>query len=195
MRKNAKNYTVKTNSDNLSVMVTETNEHGYISIIKIEVTLDYTPLKIKNLEYSHYRYLGDDFGGWTAKPLEYITEESLNAGLAQVQKNFKAVKKIIRNAQNHPAYSFMVDKAKKYLKHFESDFTYHDAKRLGTNSAESFLWVLRESGTWFLSERKGSKDILEYSIQNNQPTVYYYNGEFIQAVNYREAMYLLDTLK
>jgi hypothetical protein len=194
-----KNYSVTAEKNNsLMVIVKDGLNNRYQSMIRVSVDIDYSILKISKWNYCIVRYDGDKIANWTSKPEENISVESLNAGIREIKKNFKIIKNQIANAVNHPAFDDMQNAVNQIVKHYHSDFNYHDRMQLGKEGYyhRPFIWLVRDCGTWFLTKYDHTcREIYDYSVKHDNPTIFYFDGkELTQLVNLNDANRIFPTL-
>ena len=116
--------------------------------------------------------LSDPLARWVGWK-QYISENAYNAAKRALSDNMRMVRIDIENAKNHPIWHEMAKIVKDYVKHFQSDFTYHDTLTISRSPGISFIWIVRETGTWLLSDKTG-KEILDYCIKHNKEARYYH---------------------
>ena len=63
------------------------------------------------------------------------------------------------------------------LRHFTDDFFFHDSWTLGLENPNRFIWMIRKSGTWLVTESGKFYDgIVDYQRRNNENELYYWDG-------------------
>jgi hypothetical protein len=153
---------------------------GTIDTAKVELKTEYRNENETEWNYRLMRNETDSLANWQGfeNAQHYASLESIDAAKNMILKAVKNVKKMLKTGKTHPAYVAMDMLVKSYNKHYSSDFYYHDTLNLA-DSAKSFLWILRECGTWHLSNSgEGNKQILTYCLKNNQDARYfYYNAD------------------
>ena len=124
---------------------------------------------------------------------QYISETSYNHAVKMLKENLRIVKLDLETAKEHPLYSTMAAIVESRIKFFKSDFTYHDCLHLSRMPETEFIWIVRDCGTWFLSQA-ASSEILDYCIAHNPDAVYYHCNGTVRKVTPREAGNILHCL-
>jgi hypothetical protein len=99
------------------------------------------------------------------------------------------IPKAIRRGQRSKAYKAMKREAKRYRwpSHYSSDMTYHDAKHLGINPPSTFVWVLRECGTWIIPDLSHTMYAFDRNKNGYSDRVYIWDGNNLTPTTPEEA--------
>ena len=168
------------------------------TLLEISVQIDTNKVNFRKVykgtevEY-HARLLtheNDTLARWVSWA-NYVSLDAYTSACKLLNKNLREVKRIIKQGKNHPAYNAMLAIVKRDVESYQSDFTYHDTLRMGKDNNISFVWAVRSSGTWFLSEY----DTFAISIFNyNEKHDYYIveNDEVMPCPKERAVNYLVS---
>lgn len=107
-----------------------------------------------------------------------ITPEAIDSAKTAILKNIDAMKRQVKHARRHPAYAAMKHEALNTIRHFETDFTFHDCIRLDAMTHNvNFLWMIRPAGTWLITDRNDWHNaIMDLDRKEKNHTYYYWNG-------------------
>ena len=201
MSKN-KNYELinkwENNHWNNVVLIIE--KHGYNIKQYFLITMDIDTKTIKPKDttspftYENKRYLEDDICGYTSQPLNYISEESKKAAEKLLNQNLCQLRKIVKNGQNHPAWNQIEKYVKQYVKHYESDFYFHDTLFMSDNPLSDFILSIGENGSHIFIY-SDNFDSLEYVVKNYRDNVflYWHNGK-LEKITGKEAQVKVNNL-
>jgi hypothetical protein len=157
----------------------------------IEVYCNYSQSTFTPMDWS-YRILRnpeDQTARWTATPTDYVSEASIDAAQETISKSIRKIKTAINKGKKHPAYPSMLAIVKKDVKHYQSDFYFHDLWMLGKYSPTKFIWCVRESGTDIVP---AYGDGWEYVVNaynrktDNSGTVYWWDGTSLAPIEHRD---------
>ena len=169
------------------VLIEDLSGRYYSTLIEISYHLDYKTLQPKTWkgekEYS-YRLLrskSDTLANWIHNPENYVSDEALKEGHKQLRKANREMRKQIELGKNHPIYQQMAEVVQAKIKHFESDFYFHDVLTLSKNPVK-FLWIVRDCGTWTLQSKGdfASAIMNEYKKSDNQDAYIFENGKLVK---------------
>ena len=202
MTKIKKNYSLELKGFDRVIIKTSRGNSNYYpynelaDFLEVSAEIDVNTIQLKTefrdnskIEW-HYRLMrdsNDSLANWQGieSAERYSSAESIESAKNLIIKAVKGIKKIIKTGKLHNAYTRMAEIAKDYIKHYNSDFNYHDTLKLAElKNDDSFVWIVRNSGSWLLTENNvGCKQILTYCVDNNKhrqesekDLFYWYNG-------------------
>ena len=119
----------------------------------------------------------DTLARWIGNPESYLTQDALTAGYKQINRNLRKLRKDLKLGRTHPLFTQMDSIVSEKVLSFQADFSFHDVLSLSKNP-ESFLWIVRDSGTWFFTQKGDwTRHTCEHVIKNERdPKFYFYNG-------------------
>lgn len=202
MAKVKKNYTITIKNFSNAIIKTNrgfSNYYPYQELadyleVSAEIEVNTVTLKTDFRDNSkiewHYRLMrneSDSLANWQGfeSACRLASEEAIQEAKNMIIKAVKSIKRIIKSGKNHPVYPVMAKIASEKIKHYNSDFLYHDTIHLAQLKAEnSFIWIVRNCGSWLLTDKSdGCKSILNYSVNENKrrqesekDLFYWYNG-------------------
>lgn len=147
-------YNLDCSIDKQRVLITEFNQR-YKSYL--EITREFDNDKMELGEF-HYRILTnpeDSLARWTGHPEDYVSLEAIQESerwLTNLYTEF--IPSMIAKGKRSKEWIQMLAESEyhKQPQHYKTDFTYHDAFRLGYKLPKKFIWILRDCGTWLLTD-------------------------------------------
>jgi len=141
---------------------------------------------VKNFAYNENRGESFDWISYRRRAVE-LTSESEVSKAERIINDYYAVTLPAQKLEgkSHPLYNAMAKIAAESMRSFKADFFHHDTCALGEimrmERGEWFLWLVRESGTWFLDWAEvgkggGVDDIIDYSRKHENHDVYFGTG-------------------
>ena len=192
LKTNKKNYTITKKNDYTVLVKFYTyynngigySRNPYNTLIEISTSFNNETLKINRFrrkqEFS-YRLLKDEndpLANWQSRERaeEYTSKQAIEKGIKEIKKNIKNLIIELQEARLNPIYLKLKPIADKKIKHYKTDFNYHDCLMIHRNKTRKFLWLIRDTGSFFVSEKHPYHDqIIKNQINNNEHEVYYYN--------------------
>lgn len=154
------------------------------------------PFEVESVNYRIMYNLNDSLARWTSQPGDYVSAESIEQAIKTIKKLIGVQKAYIKNSTLHPAYNVMNQIVKEQVKHFASDFKTHDKIQLGKNTRDSFLWLVRSTGTWFIKNTSRFNDaIIEQELRENRSLFFWYNGSEIKEISKDEVKHYYHNFK
>lgn len=150
---------------------------------------DCKPEKWHNEEEWTYRLMrneSDSLANWQGlkSAINYFSESAINEAKKQVKKNLSKLRKEWKESHLNPVYSQMVKLSQDKLTHFKTDLNYHDSLNLYRNNPNTFIWMVRNTGTWLIPEKNsGYTSIIHYELKNNESSwIYFYSNNTFQLI-------------
>lgn len=156
-------------------------------LIATNSTLDYVPGR-NVYNYRILTSLTDPLARWTSRPLDYVSPLAIQRAEVQLGNNLRAQNRLLRLSRRHPAFQDMSAIANAKIRHYSSDFWYHDRVRIAEHPTRPFLWAVRNTGTWLIfPDHAGDVLLLESSLLpeshgDDRHAWYYYNGEYLNPI-------------
>jgi hypothetical protein len=149
--------------------------------------------------YRLLRSENDTLANWQGRDnaKNYVSELSIVACEKQLKKQFRELKNELELSHNNPVWLSLKPIADDYIIHYKTDFYYHDALTLLRNKPVKFLWVIRECGSWLITEQSDwNKGIMNDTIKNHNTNHFYFvdNGT-VWEINKDNAMEFYGQLK
>lgn len=163
-----------------AVMIVESGRWGNTYFL-VKMDINTSTIKPSDSEspftYEIKRYEDDTICNHTSRPLDYVSQESINAAHRLLEKNLRELRKIIKSAKNHPAYNTLEYIASTVIKNYKSDFYFHDSLFMATNPNHSFIVSMGENGSYIFIYRQ-NWDTLDYVTKNYKDNrFFYYDGD------------------
>ena len=217
MKKLKKDYSLKLGATRDVVLITR--DMGYsnwqykhiFEYLEVSADIDHDTCQLKTVYNDstridwHYRLLrseSDSLANWQGPEdaERIISAEAIEDAQNMIIRAVKGIKRILASGRKHPAYHDMNIEFKRIVKHYKADFTYHDLLRLAELAKEDisarFIWMIRESGTWIITE-KGSdfaRCIIESQLKEKNHVCFFYNGSDLNRVDFRDLASLYNAL-
>jgi len=155
------------------------------------------PFEVESISYRLLSHINDSLARWIHDPIYYVSAESILQAEKTIKKMITEQKRYIKNSVNHPAYNGMLARVKTYVKHYSSDFYTHDKIQLGKmDHDESFVWMIRESGTWFISSKGNfEEEIIKQELKECRHNIYFYDGKILKGITRDELKSHYNNLK
>jgi len=172
--------------------------NGYNRFLELSVEFNYSTLKIEKTNYRILTHEKDPLARWTSKPLDYIGETALKDACKMIKSNMRQLKENLITGKNHPIYAMMAEYVGQIVRHYHTDFTFHDTIQLAKHdNSIKFIWIVRECGTHlFYGQDSWSLAIFENQIKSNETAIcFYYDGNKLNNVSLQEGKELLDKMK
>jgi hypothetical protein len=155
--------------------------------LEVSCELDHDTLKIKSyhdIEDWSYRLAtseNDNIANWQGRDnaINIMGENIILAAEKQVRKNILALRKTMKEAKLNPVWLTLKPIADRIIKHYQADFYYHDCKTFYESKPENFIWIVRECGTWLITNKNDfNKNLIEDQQKSTSEykEVYFYNG-------------------
>ena len=198
--KTKKNYQIinrwENQKFNNSVMVIESGRYGAKEYFLITMDIDTKTIQPKDktqpFTYEHKRYENDSICGYTSRPLDYISQEAKEEAEKILFQNLRKLRKIIKNC-NHSAWYEIEKIVKQTIKHYHSDFYFHDTLFMATNPNSDFILSINENGSHIFIYKENI-DSLSYVVKNYPNSVYlYWNGK-LNIISAKESLYIINDL-
>ena len=204
-----KNYTIEKKNDTTILLTYNSNyNHGigysrnpYNILIEIQADFNNQTLKInrfrKKQEFS-YRLLKDKkdpLANWQSKEqaINYTSKTAINNAIKEIKKNIKNLLTELETARENPLYQKLKIIADQKIKHYKTDFNYHDCLMIHRKKPVKFIWMVRNTGTWNLTENnKFTQDLLKSRDFSHE--YYYINGMEIKRINQDQAQEILNKM-
>jgi hypothetical protein len=172
------------------------------NLIEISLEFNNKTMKIDNYKPFTYRLLkneNDSLANWQSRDnaKNYVSEKSIIACEKQLKKQFRELKKELELSHENPIFLSLKPIADDTIIHYKTDFYYHDALTLFRKNPVKFLWIIRECGSWLITEQsEWNKGIMEDTIKNHNTNRFYFidNGS-VNEIKYNDAMLFYDQLK
>jgi hypothetical protein len=137
-------------------------------------------------------YESDNLARWQSREYSfyYVSENAITAAEKMLKSNLTKLKKDLKNAVNHPAYSLMLEYVNQITKHYKADFNFHDALQLGTKDFNTqFIWMVRECGTWlFYGQDNWTNEVIKSLTNSNENRiVFFYDGSKLNNISLDQA--------
>jgi len=194
-----KNYEL-INKDYSRIIIKEITTNGNTQFFEISSEINHDSLKTEKINYRLMTHEADNLARWQSREysLYYVSEHAITAAEKMLKSNLTKLKKDLKNAVNHPAYSLMLEYVNEITKHYKADFLFHDSLQLGTKDFNTkFVWITRECGTWlFYGQDNWSDTIIESLKKSNENIlVFYYDGSQLSNVSLENGEQLLSNMK
>jgi len=197
---NKKNYQIinrwEKQKFNNSVMVIQEYRFNVKEYFLITMDIDTSKIQPKDknqpFTYEHKRYENDSICGYTSRPLDYISQEAKDEAEKILFQNLRKLRKIIKNC-NHVAWGEIEKIVKQTVKHYHSDFYFHDTLFMAENPNSDFILSIGESGSHIFIYKQNIES-LTYVVKNYPNSVYlYWNGK-LNAITGMEALVKINNL-
>jgi len=154
--------------------------------LEVSCELDHDTLKIKSfrdIEEWSYRLAtseNDTLANWQSRDnaINIMGEKIILSAEKQVRKNIVTLRKTMKEAKLNPVWLSLKPIAERVIKHYKTDFDYHDCRNLYNLKPEKFIWIVRECGTWLITNKNDFNDCLIEDQQKQKSEyreVYFYN--------------------
>ena len=141
------------------VVIVETQTY-YSNYLEVTPDFDVENQVIKGFNYRIMNSMTDQLARWTSKPFEHVSYESLQAARLWLWRMASMDRLMVLNIGYHrPQFKAMHAEATSIClpKSYRSDMYWHDAMRIARHNPTTFLWYVREAGTWlFLPDEYSS---------------------------------------
>jgi len=204
-----KNYELK-NHGEISVLIIKEGINSFYypyqpikEYLEVSAEIDRDTLKLKKfrgeVDYSYrlMRNENDSLANWQGKEnaIHYMGEAAIAAAEKQVRKNLSNIRKIMEEAKLNPVWLTLKPIADTLINHYKSDFYYHDCMSLYENKPKTFLWLVRDTGSWLLIDnRKAHKEILDHELKQGKSNIYFWNGNDLKKIKIENADYTFSLL-
>jgi len=194
-----KNYEL-INKDYSRIIIKEITSNGNYQYFEVSSEINHDSLKIEKMNYRLMSHESDNLARWQSREYSfyYVSENAITAAEKMLKSNLTKLKKDLKNAVNHPAYSLMLEYVNEITKHYKADFLFHDSLQLGTKDFNTkFVWITRECGTWlFYNQDNWSNTIIESLKKSNENNlVFYYDGSKLKGTDLDSAKFFLSDMK
>jgi hypothetical protein len=138
-----------------------------------------------NFKYRLLRDADDPLANWQHDPLQYVSEKSVLAAQRLLRKHIKSLGDVLEKGRQHPAYLEMDEIAKNTLQHYTDDFYWHDIMTLGRNNPSTFIWMVHQTGTWFVTHKsKGALVLIDLELKTKDNELYLYENGKLDRIGY-----------
>ena len=206
-----KNYELKNHGEIGVVIKIQHGKSSYYpyneicSYLEVDADLNHETMKInsfRNVESWTYRIMrdkNDSLANWHGREnaSRIMGEIAILAAEKQVRRNLTALRKQLRDARSNPLWLMLKPIADKKIKHYKVDFDYHDCKILYENKPNKFMWFVRETGTWLLTDKRdGNRTLLNHvtNPRNGEHDTYYWNGRTLKQIKTEDAQHTFSLL-
>lgn len=150
--------------------------------------------KWRDEEHWSYRLMcneTDTLANWQSRDraINLVGIEAIEKAEIQVKARLREIKRTLNLARQNPVYLTMKVFADDYIEHYKADFEYHDCLRLYNENPEKFIWIVRKSGTWLLTnQNKWNAGLIESEskpMHENRQAFWYNNGK-LQSIEITE---------
>lgn len=190
-----KSYKITVKSNRYDSVIIE--ESGNMLEVSYHLIHSKKPFEIESVNYRLLSHINDSLARWIHDPLFYASAESILQAEKTIKRMIAEQKRYIKNSVNHPAYNGMLARVKAHVKHYFSDFYTHDKIQLGKNQHdEKFIWMIRESGTWFLNSKNNfTEEIIKQELKECRHNIYFYDGKILNPITRNELKSYYNELK
>lgn len=168
----------------------------------IEVSKDFNPETLKPYPYNKvysYRLLrneADPLARWQSKESaeNYTSKHAIQKSINAINKQIKLLKLELKTARENLLYKKLKIIADQKIKHYMTDFNFHDCLMIHRKKPTRFIWLVRDTGTFNITDNNSiSKSLLNSNTFNHE--VYYISYGNIESINHEQANDILNSWK
>jgi hypothetical protein len=163
------------------------------NMIEISLEFDNATMKVNDRQPFTYRLLRsetDTLANWQNKEsaINYVSEKSIIACERQLKKQFRELKKELELSHKTELFLKLEAIANETIKHYQTDFYYHDALQLYRNNPVKFLWVIRDCGSWLITKKSQFNNAIIADCTKNNNQFYFIDNGNVQSITSNQAM-------
>lgn len=205
----------RTATKNKKITITKRNDYtvllthqtgSYQTLIEISKdfnSADFLNGKLnKDFNYRLLRNENDALARWQSKEQaeNYTSEKAIKKSIATINRQLRDLKIELNEARLNPLYLKMEKIADQKIKYYKTDFNFYDCLILHRQNPVRFIWMLRETGSWLITDNnKWQNELISRVFKLNSGVFkhdYYYMTEGnIKKVTQQEANRINQTWK
>ena len=203
-----KNYELITKNNGIDVIIKQKGDYNYwnhdynynyLEVSYLNDTFSMEKMRVipeqdKEISYRRMRNLTDGLADWRSRKdaLYFISESALIAAEKLLKKNLNSYNKKIQSGFNNPLFLLLKPIVDSKVKYYQSDFYRHDNIILQDNP-ETFIWIVRESGTWLFTSKHPFAENAVNAYTDNDDYYFYNNGDLLK-VDKKDIMHFYNQL-
>jgi hypothetical protein len=199
------NFTLEIRGED-RILITENKGNSYYypyepinEYIEVSAVFDRKNFKVTEFSYRLLRNPQDSLANWQGREQAinyYVGESAIVAAEKMVQSHIKGLKKVLKDGKETELWQALKPIAERKLQYYQDDFFYHDAMNISSIQPKNLIWMVRNSGTWFIYHKNDyNRAILDQEAKENQHEIYYWNNGSLKQIDINEAKRIYNQFK
>jgi hypothetical protein len=199
------NFTLEIRGENRILITLNKGNSGYYpyepinEYIEVSAEFDRKNFKVTEFSYRLLRNPQDNLANWQGREQAinyYVGETAILAAEKLLQSHIKGLKKVLAAGKSSELWQALKPIAERKLEYYKDDFFYHDAMNISSIQPKNLIWMVRQSGTWFIYHKNDyNRAILDQEVKEKQHEIYYWNGSKLAQININEAKGIYNQFK